>query len=899
MYGTTNCNYSRVHRFVARLVCLGTLLQIVTQCNATTFLRYRVAGGYQSLFVSKNGVNMVGEYGTGSGPSTGEIQIGGELEDGDILRMWLGTWQGTVVYRDDDLGAEYVHTGATSASGTRFPTATARWDTGEAAPPTTWCIAIFLSNNSGGAADFIVNYLNPTTGLLVTPFEGYLLDGQSTTFLISGLSATVHVGVGERTIGGLTYLGLGEFSDEGEPGPWSFRGLAGPTDPGWYVCSGTPDDPKEFILNMAKVGLDNKGTNLPINFQQTNVVENPSNATNMLTEKSGQIGFQSLAVLAGAANKLAAQAALDTGAKLDGIRDALRAITNGHGTASTVYAITNGTAQVLAGITNSLGGGGTNAGLLRALVHNTSNIVDHAARLREISEGGGVSNSVVSSELSSAASMAGVFNATNSLDMEITEQDGRTAVGAAQAAGFTAPDSSVFRHEWEIGPGIAPLVFDFDIMSNPIVVEAVNWIRLLIESALILGFFYMCFRRGQKYLWDLLIASNVKPISGGVITEFGNRTIGYLLVSACMAVIASVPGVVSLFLTEHGGWGSAFAAASNMTSGGSGVTSHVAQALGYANYLLPLTLIVTQFLSRIVFEIMIAKVCIAAMAILRFIKVFAFIVVVTQVSVYGVTEEKENRLAPVSGLEILILRVGTLDSLEDELLSYFECGSRDEWELVSNHSGLYVFHAAGEFTEFSVNGLVDIVAVSGFVRALVVSFGFHFIKECNLVDDRLNFGESAFCLCYHTRIGQATNVTDSRLRYRNNLVVSTLRLARWLNVQRMITQTECTLDTSNDQLRDYATGNVNRIYCQCVESGYSDYINESVYVRGELSSGVDDRKDRYGWKRVPIHHVSRTHGQTVILQAIESACLQDNIKTETGASRFSLAVVVGNGTMYV
>lgn len=636
--GSSVVGYLRVRLFVLAMVCLGAASEV----RATWYVRCHNSGGTTLVFyITKNG-SPVSNFGVAAG-ATDLKSLGGTLFNGDVVTVFTGSYTGTQVYRDDGFGANYTQSGG-GTEGQIVPPGGAAWDSGEAAPPTLWCWKGEVINLMPAEIQYVVGFNHPTTGVYTEIAQFVLFSGGSRFVEVSGLPTTVHIGISELPVSGVEYLGEGMYKDAADMNTPLYSSFAGPSDAGWFVCGGSASGTNKFKHGLDPLKFDLESTNIPIDFAKTNLTI-PS--TNLLTEKSGQIGFQSLAAIGLAQTRQIAQSAADTADKLGDMREAIRGLTNGLGNGALISALTNGLQAQSAALTNQAKGiGDTNAGFLASIRDNTSNTVRNVDRMREIMEGGGLSNEAVNAHISGAYTLGYGTNTISQagyLDAEVGQAALSDALSDAGSYSFTAPEDSFFKVNLNI-PGHPDWEMNFNPRSNSAIADLMDWIRTALVVILNLGFMMYAYRRAQKYLWDLLVASNQKPIDGGAITWLANRSIGYVLVMASMAVIASVPGYFVTYFESSGGWGSAVSNIGHL-SGTS--NTMVSGALGIANWIIPVPLAITQFISAALYEVSISQVAILAMGVLRFIKVFAFVALLGWSSAYA--EQVEILVVNYSG----------------------------------------------------------------------------------------------------------------------------------------------------------------------------------------------------------------------------------------------------------
>lgn len=318
---------------------------------------------------------------------------------------------------------------------------------------------------------------------------------------------------------------------------------------------------------------------------------------------------------------------------------------------------------------------------------------------------GGATNSDYSSAISDGQSRASTALASDSyysgLGSDIVS--GTSTKGTIDSASWTRHGGADSFLQYDLtGYGFAGASMDFDPRSNALISTAVDWIRLFLEAMLNLSFFLMCHRRAQRYLWDLLIASQAKPIAGGAITELGNRTVGYLMVTATMATIATVPAAVVSFMSDRGGWSGVFSGFAHYlmpSATGSTAEKILTKGIDLANWFLPLQVIVTMAISRVIYELTIAQVCLAALTVLRFIKIFSIALLLSQVSSWATQFHLENWSGqPVTNL------LGTNQMIYPAGVTALDCDISTTWSFTGGIVDIDV--SDGDRLRFSVETAV-------------------------------------------------------------------------------------------------------------------------------------------------------------------------------------------------
>jgi hypothetical protein len=460
-----------------------------------------------------------------------------------------------------------------------FPDATHyfKGGSGASAPP-TWCADVTITNKN--SVPFRYTYIYNGTDT-----NGASYTASSSVIAQAGVTASIHIG----PVGTKQDITLAEDSRDGGLS-WSTVATAGSA--AWYDCASSP----------SSLGVLDGPSAVPLSTNLINFADPSVTTTNAATDKTLQIGFDSLAAAVQTGNEMLARLGTNVGGAAGGPFDSY--------------------------LTN-------------------------LARIRQIQDGGGVSTPDVNTAITDGQSKAAADTAFAThytyLDSGVTA--GESAITAVAApSGFSTTLGEVDFPILSTSLGLKMRFFD--LLNDATIAPAISWFKTAMSAFLILSFYAYCFRRSQKYLWDLLIASNVKPIAGGAITEFANRSIGYLLVAATMAAIAAVPGAVVAFLNSHGmGISTVFGAASDLNPGSA--PSFVKTALDLAERFFPLDLAVTQFLTGIVFEMTTSKVCLLAMAVLRFIKVFCFVALLAGVSSYASVDFTVRNALP----EVVTLRI--------------------------------------------------------------------------------------------------------------------------------------------------------------------------------------------------------------------------------------------------
>lgn len=462
------------------------------------------------------------------------------------------------------------------------------------APPTDWCYNLLVENRTAFPQQYIIFQDNGGGSVSTMGDAVTVQPGQSELLQVGPESAKIDLFATELPQQNWTYVGDGQYADPTGREAWK-RNISA-SDPGWSNCaSPTTNNVSQNHRGPGLIPADQIGTNAAIYFSSTS-------ATN--TNQTLREGFNGIATI-----NLQGLERLDTK-----LAQGLAGDSNRLGALNSI----DGTLKAL--LTNGIGGAGTNFGnysnVLGAILTNVS----ESAR---ISQGGGISNSVMESFLSDAVTRGASSNGNgwaSTLDEGITEgNDALASVGGA----FGTLGADALKVTYDAG-GL-DWTFSFDPRDSAIVMTLAEWLRLALEAALVLGFFVYCFQRSQSYMWPLFNATAQRPLTGGAVTEVGNRTLGYLVVTATMAALAAVPGVFVTFVTNHGGWTGAFSLVGNLlpsSVAGTG-SDKVVAGLQLANLFFPVELAITQFLTGIVFELTIAKVAIIALTIVRFLKVFS------------------------------------------------------------------------------------------------------------------------------------------------------------------------------------------------------------------------------------------------------------------------------------